>query len=96
MTPENRKLLGAIVRAAIVATNDTFVERTILAAHNGKLRAFVTQGNLYLFRQYRNSVSSSPREMIREALRDGHEQGCEVPAQIRLYGHARKCRCVIE
>jgi hypothetical protein len=41
----------------------------ILAAHNGRPDGFlVTTKNMSLFRQYRNSISCNPQDIIDEAL----------------------------
>lgn len=46
-----------------------YVADMIWDAHNGRPDGYiVTNDNLHLFRQYRNSVSSDPTVMIEEAL----------------------------
>ncbi len=45
------------------------VWQIIHAAHNGRPDGFlVTNDNMWLFRQYRNSISCNPQDMIDEAL----------------------------
>lgn len=44
------------------------VRDIIYAAHNGRPDGFlVTMDNMWLFRQYRNSISCNPQDMIDEA-----------------------------
>lgn len=50
------------------------VEDAIFAAHNGRPDGhLVTADNMWLFRQYRNSVSPSPKHMVDAALEHGKE-----------------------
>lgn len=45
------------------------VEQAIFDAHNGRPDGFlVTTDNMWLFRQYRNSVSPNPGQLVREAI----------------------------
>jgi len=81
MTDEDKGKLFRIVRDRLNCGKSggkrKHVESAIYAAHNGRLDGFlVTTGNLYLFRQYRNSVSPSPAHMVDAALA-GQEGGDE-------------------
>lgn len=50
------------------------VEDAIFAAHNGRPDGYlVTADNMWLFRQYRNSVSPSPKHLVDAALAYGKE-----------------------
>lgn len=50
------------------------VEDAIFAAYNGRPDGYlVTADNMWLFRQYRNSVSPSPKHMVDAALEHGKE-----------------------
>ena len=61
-------ILLAVMGSPTVASR-RLVEMDIFDAHNGKPDGYmVTNDNMYLFRQYRNSVSPSPRHMVDAAL----------------------------
>lgn len=50
------------------------VQDAIFAAHNGRPDGcLVTADNMWLFRQYRNSVSPNPKHMVDAALAYGKE-----------------------
>jgi hypothetical protein len=73
MTDEDKAKLYRIVRDRLecgkVWGKRKHVESSILAAHNGRPDdLLVTTSNMYLFRQYRNSVSPSPAHMVDAAL----------------------------
>lgn len=69
MKQENRQELMRIVNAALDDYSEQAIASIIVDAHNGRPDGLiVTDFNLHLFRQYRNSVSPSPAALIREAL----------------------------
>ena len=73
MTDEDKAKLYRIVRDRLecgrLCGKRKHVESSILAAHNGRPDGLlVTTSNMYLFRQYRNSVSPSPAHMVDAAL----------------------------
>ena len=68
MTPESRTELLIIVNAAITDNEVSVVANSIMDANLGRPDGWiVTDDNLHLFRQYRNSVSANPNDLIREA-----------------------------
>jgi hypothetical protein len=73
MTDEDKGKLFRIVRDRLncgkIYGKRKHVESAIYAAHNGRPDGLlVTTDNMYLFRQYRNSVSPSPAHMVDAAL----------------------------
>jgi hypothetical protein len=60
--------LSAIVAEAVERSGRKIVAEDIYAGHCGRLSRLVTQENLHLFRQYRNTVSGDPDRLIDEAL----------------------------
>jgi hypothetical protein len=76
MTYSDRQWLFRIVRRELEeGCTRKRLEEEIFAAHNGKPDGFlVTNDNLWLFRQYRNSVSGNPARLVDEALRFQEEE----------------------
>ena len=69
MNQQNRQELLDIVNTALADYDERTIAFIIQDAHNGRPDGLiVTDFNLHLFRQYRNSVSPSPAALIREAL----------------------------
>jgi hypothetical protein len=69
MNQQNRQELLDIVNAALDDHSEQTIAWIIVDAHNGRPDGLiVTDSNLHLFRQYRNSVSPNPTDLIREAL----------------------------
>jgi len=73
MTDEDKGKLFRIVRDRLNCGKSYYkrkhIESAIFAAHNGRPDGLlVTTDNMYLFRQYRNSVSPSPAHMVDAAL----------------------------
>ena len=93
MTDENKGKLFRIVRDRLNCGKQggkrKHVEAAIYDAHNGRPDGFlVTTDNMYLFRQYRNSVSPSPAHMVNAALA-WHEEAPPV-AEEHALGPMRK------
>ena len=69
MKQQNRQELLDIVNAALADYDERTIAWIIQDAHGGRPDGLiVTDTNLHLFRQYRNSVSPSPTALIREAI----------------------------
>jgi len=69
MNEQNRQQLVEIVNAAVARHGEKTVTWSIVDANNGRPDGYiVTDANLHLFRQYRNSVSPNPSVLIQEAL----------------------------
>jgi hypothetical protein len=69
MKDTSRQELLSIVRAALDEYSENTVAWSIADANNGRPDGYiVTDANLHLFRQYRNSVSPNPSALIKEAL----------------------------
>ena len=73
MRAEDRAELCRIVKEYIdpkrPGHKPTQVRDIIFSAHNGRPDGFlVTADSMFLFRQYRNSVSCNPQDIIDEAL----------------------------
>jgi sugar lactone lactonase YvrE len=73
MTDNDRQLLLRIVwdrlNCGKQGGKQRHVEQAIFDAHNGRPDGFlVTTDNMWLFRQYRNSVSPSPKQLVHEAM----------------------------
>lgn len=73
MTDEDKAKLFVIIRDHLNSNHGPYirkaVEHRITEAHNGRPDGrFVTTDNMYLFRQYRNSVSPSAANMVDAAL----------------------------
>jgi sugar lactone lactonase YvrE len=73
MTDSDKQELYRIVLARLsegrTGSKRRHVESDIFAAHNGRPDGFlVTTDNMWLFRQYRNSVSPDPKRLVHEAM----------------------------
>lgn len=73
MTDSDRRLLLRIVwdrlRCSDRRSHQRSVEQSIFEAHNGRPDGvLVTTDNMWLFRQYRNSVSPNPKQLVHEAM----------------------------
>lgn len=73
MREQDRESLCRIVKAYIDPKRPGHKPRQVWqiieAAHNGRPDGFlVTNDNMWLFRQYRNSVSCNPQDIIDEAM----------------------------
>lgn len=73
MTDNDKQLLLRIVwdrlNCGKKGGQQRHVEQAIFDAHNGRPDGFlVTSDNMWLFRQYRNSVSPDPKRLVHEAM----------------------------
>ena len=71
----------------------SLTEMRIYAAHNGNPDGdFVTQSNLHLFRQFRNTVSMAPRTLVHAALESSDRFNEVFPHPDKSYGYPKKVR----
>lgn len=71
MDAEGSQELFRLVREHIAKHGQSLTEYRIYKAHNGNPDGrLVTNENLHLFRQFRNSVSGSPTVLVHAALAD--------------------------
>ncbi len=70
MQNKDSRALMRLVSKWLNEEGDEFVWRVIQDAHMGVPDSvFVTSDNAHLFRQFRNSVSSDPHDLISAAIR---------------------------
>lgn len=68
LSEDEVRILYQTVKEAIDRFGVDTTADVILDAHNGKLRRFINQDNLRLFRVYRNRCGSEPYRLISEVL----------------------------
>jgi len=69
MTPQAREQLHTLIREALATYSEEHLTQLIADAHNGHPDGHViTNENLHLLRQYRNTINPSPYALITEAL----------------------------
>jgi hypothetical protein len=80
MLEENKKELYALVLAHMERYGQDLTEHRIWDAHDGRPDGtLVTNDNLHLFRQFRNTISSSPRVMVHAALESRNQFDAVFP-----------------
>jgi hypothetical protein len=79
MNQQNREALLGVIRDAVGRQGEESTVRLILEAHLGRPDGLiVNEDNQHLFRQYRNSVSSSAVRLISEAFGRVDAEGAAV------------------
>ena len=78
MTDEDKQELYRVVRGWVMTPGwptQTHVRQCIQDAHMGRPDGrLVTTDNMWMFRHYRNSVSPSPEQLVKEALAYAEDQ----------------------
>ena len=71
----------------------SLTETRIYAAHDGRPDGeLVTNDNLHLFRQFRNTISGAPRVMVHAALESSDRFNEVFPHPDKSYGYPKKVR----
>ena len=93
MLEADKQELYRLVLDHMEKNGQSLTEMRIYAAHNGNPDGdFVTQSNLHLFRQFRNTVSMAPRTLVHAALESSDRFNEVFPHPDKSYGYPKKVR----